>query len=168
MRFAGYCVHCDRIVVREADGSCPAGHSADGVTGRIVLVDDEPVPVLPRFNWGAFLLPFIWGPAHDQWVAMIFLSIWLFMDSIIATADKGGIPTTIGGVIVVVLTLTFQAYYAKRANGVAFRRVIGKQTVEEYVKRERVWAIACIPAALLLVAWMVWYHVAIAPVTPPQ
>ena len=168
VRFAGYCVMCDRIVERKADGSCPEGHSADGITGRIVLVDDERVPVLPRFNWGAFLLPFIWGPAHESWVGMIFLPIWLFMDSIISTADKGGIPTTIGSVIVVVLTLTFQAYYAKRANGVAFRRVTDRQTVEEYARRERLWAVACAPVAALLVAWMVWFHVVVAPGLPPQ
>ena len=169
VRFAGYCVLCDRIVERQSDGSCPVeGHTAEAVTGRIILVDDEPCPVLPRFNWGAFLLPFIWGPAHESWVGMLFLPIWLFMDSIIGTANKGGIPTTIGGIIVVVLTLTFQAYYAKRANGVAYRRVVGKMTVEEYARRERIWAIACAPVAALLVAWMLWFRIVVAPTLPPQ
>jgi hypothetical protein len=167
--FAGYCVLCDRIVKSQADGSCPEeGHTADAVTGRIVVVDDEPIPQLPRFNWAAFLLPFIWGPAHEQWVAALFLPIWLFMDSIISTADKGGIPTTIGGVIVVALTLTFQAFFAKRANGVAFRKLIETQTVEEYARRQRIWAIASAPVAALLVAWMVWFHIIVAPTLPPQ
>lgn len=163
VRFAGYCVGCDRIVERNSDGSCPQGHPAEAVSGRIVLVDDEPLPQLPRFNWGAFLLPFIWGPAHDQWAAGLFLPIWLFMDSIISTADKGGIPTTIGGVLVVTLTLAFQAYFAKRANGVAYRRVAGRMTVEEFARRERIWAFACAPAAALLVTWMVWFDVVVAP-----
>jgi hypothetical protein len=168
VRFAGYCVLCDRIVERVSDGSCPQGHPAEAVTGRIVLIDDAPVPALPRFNWAAFLLPFIWGPAHEEWAAALFLPIWLFMDSIISVANKGGIPTTVGGVIVVVLTLTFQAYYAKRANGVAYRRVIDTQSVEEYARRERIWAIASAPVALLLVVWMVWFHIVVAPTLPQQ
>lgn len=163
VRTAGYCVYCDRIVVRNADGSCPEGHPAEGVAGRITLVDDDPVPVLPRFNIAAFVLPIIWGPANGQWIGAIFLPIWLFMDSIISTANTGGIPTQIAAPVVVVLTLAFQAYFAKRANGVAFRRVCGRVSVEQYKRQQRIWAIACVPVAAALLAWAVWYSVVVRP-----
>ena len=166
--FAGYCAYCDRIVVREADGSCPEGHPAEGVAGRIVLVDGEEPEQLPRFNVAAFLLPFIWGPAHEQWVGAVFLPIWLFLDSIVATAGKGGVPTTIAAVMVVTLTLAFQAFFAKRANGVAFRRVIGRMTVSDFARRQRAWAWGAAPAAALMIAWMVWFRVVVAPTLPAR
>lgn len=168
IRFAGYCAQCDRIVMREDDGKCPEGHPAQGVVGKIVLVDGEMPEQLPRFNLAAFLLPFIWGPAHEEWVGAVFLPIWLFLDSIVATAQKGGVPATLGAVIVVVGTLGFQAFFAKRANGVAYRRVIGRMTVAEYARRERLWLWGAVPGAALLVAWMVWFHVAVAPTLPAQ
>jgi hypothetical protein len=163
VRTAGYCVYCDRIVVRDADGSCPEGHPAEGIAGRITLVDDDPVPVLPRFNIAAFVLPIIWGPAHGLWVGAIFLPIWLFMDSIIGAANSGGIPTQVAAPMVVVLTLAFQAYFAKRANGVAFRRVCGRVSVAEFKRHEIIWAIACVPAAAALLAWAIWFEVVVAP-----
>jgi hypothetical protein len=166
VRFAGYCSHCDRIVVREPDGSCPQGHPAEAIAGKVVLVDGETPEQLPRFNLAAFALPFIWGPAHEQWVGAVFLPIWLFLDSIVASANKGGVPSAVGAVVVVAGTLGFQAFFAKRANGLAYRRVIGRTSVAEFSRRQRLWAWGAVPAALLLVAWMVWFHIAIAPHLP--
>lgn len=165
-RVAGYCVECDRIVEQQPDGSCPQGHASQLVAGRIALADDEPVPSLPRFNIGAFVMPPIWGPAHEQWVGAIFLPIWLFMDSILGTANRGGVPTLVAAPTVVAVTLAFQAYFAKRANGVAFRAVCDRMSVDEFVRRERWWAVACVPAAVLLVAWAVWFDVAVRPTLP--
>lgn len=156
-------MHCDRIVEREPDGSCPSGHPADAVSGRIALFEDDPVPQLPRFNLSAFLLPFIWGPAHEQWVGAAFLPIWLFLDSIVGTANKGGVPGAVGAFVVVTVTLTFQAFFAKRANGVAYRRVMADTTVDEFRRRERIWTLASLPAAALLAAWVIWFHIAVAP-----
>ena len=166
VRTAGYCVYCDRIVVRQADGSCPEGHPAEGVSGRITLVDDDPVPVLPRFNVAAFVLPIIWGPANGQWVGAVFLPIWLFMDSIIGTANAGGIPTQIAAPVVVVLTLAFQAYFAKRANGVAFRRVCGRVSVAEFKRQQLIWAIASFPVSAALLGWAAWFSIVVRPTIP--
>jgi hypothetical protein len=166
VRFAGYCVYCDHIIERNPDGSCPKGHPSDGVSGRIVLVDDDPLPNLPPFNWAAFLMPFIWGPAHGQWVGAIFLPIWLFVDSILASARSGGAASMLGAAVVAGGTFAFEWFFAKRANGLAFRRVIGSQTAEEFARRQRVWAIAAVPAALLMLAWAAWFRVAAVP-TPP-
>ncbi len=158
VRFAGYCTYCDRIVERLPDGSCPGGHPAQVVSGRIPLDANMAVPQLPRFNLAAFLIPPIWGPAHGQWVGAIFLPMWLFMDSIIATAGRGGVWTTAAAFLVVGCTLAFGAFFAKRGNGLAYRRVCAQMSVEEYVRRERVWAIASVPAAAVLVGWALWFH----------
>lgn len=159
VRFAGYCVYCDHIVERAEDGGCPKGHPADGVTGRIVLIDDDPLPELPSFSWAAFLVPFVWGPAHGQWVGLLFLPIWVFVDSILGTAGRGG-AAAVGAAVVLAATLAFEWLFAKRANGLAFRRVITTQTAEEFTRRQRIWAIAAVPAAMLLLACAIWFHIA--------
>jgi len=158
VRFAGYCVYCDRMVERQPDGSCPKGHPSEAVSGRIPLDGTEDVPQLPRFNLAAFLIPPIWGPAHGQWVGAIFLPMWLFVDSIIASAGRGGAGTTVAAVIVVGCTLAFGAFFAKRGNGLAYRRVCGQMSVEQYVRRERVWAVVSVPVAAALIGWALWFH----------
>ena len=162
VRFAGYCVMCDRIVARASDGSCPAGHPAEAIAGRLLLGEGDPVPALPAFNLAAFLIPPIWGPAHGQWIGAFFLPMWLFVDSIIGSAGAAGAGTRIASTVVVVTTLAFQTFFAKRANGLAWRRIAEKTPVAEYVGRERLWAIASVPAAAALLGWAVWYHTAFA------
>jgi len=163
VRDAGYCVYCDRIVERADDGTCAEGHPLEAVTGHILLVDDDPLPSLPVFNWAAFLIPFVWGPLHGQWVGIVFLPIWLFVDSIISSARSGGAVSLVGAVVAVAGTLAFEWFFAKRANGLAFRRVMKTQTAEEFRRRQRTWAIAAVPVAALLFAWAVWFHVGVAP-----
>jgi hypothetical protein len=163
VRLAGYCVYCDRIVERADDDRCPEGHPARGIAGRIVLIDDDAVPALPRFNWAAFLIPFLWGPAHGQWVGAIFLPIWLFADSIVSSARSGGAVSTVAALVVASLTLLFGWWFAKRANGLAFRRVIATQTAEEFARRQRIWSIAAVLVATGLLGWAVWFRVVIAP-----
>ena len=165
-RTAGYCVMCDAIVERLPDGSCPQGHASEAVSGRIVLADDEPLPKLPRFNIAAFVMPPIWGPAHGQWAGVVFLPIWLFMDSIVGTANSGGIPSLIAAPTVIAITIAFEAFFAKRANGVAYRAVCDRMSVAEFKRRERWWAVACVPLAILLVAWAVYFDVVVRPTLP--
>lgn len=164
VRLAGYCLRCDRIVERTATGGCPSGHTADKVTGRLPLFDDEVVPRLPRFNTAAFLVPFIWGPAHGEWAGLLFLPVWLFMDAIVAVASRIGIAPTLAALAAVAFTLVLQALFAKRANGTAFCRVMGKMTAEEFVSRENRWALASTPATIALLAWAVWIGMTVAPV----
>ena len=156
--FAGYCSYCDRIVKRSVDGSCPEGHPAEAVAGRIPLVEDEAVPELPRFNLAAFLIPPIWGPAHGQWAGAVFLPIWLFMDSIIASAGRGGMVTRVAATVVVVSTLAFGVFFARHANGLAYRRVCERMSVDEYVRGQRVWTVVSIPAAAAIIGWALWFH----------
>jgi hypothetical protein len=161
IRSAAYCVLCDRMVECRPDGTCPDGHPANALSGAIPLGAADPVPQLPRFNIAAFALPPVWGPAHGQWVGAIFLPIWLFADSAIAAASRGGIAR-IGAVAVGVLTVAFQAFFAKRANGVAWRRVSDRMGIDLFVKRERVWALVCVPLGLLMLGWAFYYRLALA------
>jgi hypothetical protein len=160
LRQAGYCVLCDRMVERTTDGTCPDGHPAEAMFGRIMLEAGEEAPQLPRFNLGAFLVPFLWGPGHHQWVGVFFFPIWLFMDSIIRSAIRGPVALKIAAAFVVVATLAFEAHFAKRANGMAWRRVADRMTVEEFVRRERLWTLAMVPLFIVFVAWAVSFDMA--------
>lgn len=159
---AGYCVACNRIVVRDEEGACPAGHDARLVSGRIALSPNEEPPHLPRFSIAAFLVPPVWGPAHGQWAGAIFLPMWLFMDSVIASSQGRGAGLSAGAVFVTVATFGMQAWFASRANGIAWRRVADRVTVSEYLRRERTWIAAMIPLALLLYGWGLYYRLVLA------
>lgn len=162
VRQAGYCVRCDRIVERLPDGSCPKGHPAAGVTGRLVLGPGDAAPVLPRFNLAAFLIPPIWGPAHGQWEGAIFLPLWLFADSTFRTAGRGGV-TLAAAVIVGAGTLAAMAWFGKRANGLAWRRRWREVSVAEYVRTERVWAFAAVPLAVVLLGAALYFDLVVLP-----
>lgn len=153
-RSAGYCAICDRMVERADGGACPLGHPSAAVFGRVPLSDGEPVPSLPRFNWAAFALPPIWGIAHGDLAGFFFMPIWLFADSAVASYRVSPLTKAMA-IAVVVLTLAFQAFYAKRANGLAWRRVCDRMSVEQFAKRQRAWAIACVPVGAALVGWAI-------------
>lgn len=165
LRSAGYCVVCDRIVEVASDGGCTANpsHPVAGISGIVRLSADEPVPVLPSFNWAAFLVPPVWGPAHGQWAGVIFLPIWLFADSAVASASQRGGAATVGAAVIVVLTAAAQAWFGKRANGLAWRHVAGRTSIEQFAAAQRRWAIAMVPVAALMFAWATYYQLTLAP-----
>jgi hypothetical protein len=125
----------------------------------MLLSADEPVPVLPRFNLAAFLIPLFWGPVNGQLVGALFLPIWLFADSAITSAIQRGGWMWIAAVVVACGTLGFQYFFARHANGVAFRRLIGRVSVDEYLRRQRLWAIVAVPVAALLLGWAIYFDV---------
>lgn len=164
LRSVGYCVYCDALVERRADGTCDQRHPPEAIAGRILLLDDEPIPQLPRFNWAAFFLPPIWGPAHGQWAGAFFLPIWLFADSAIFSAVRQGGWFWVAAVVVFSGTLGFEYFFARRANGVAFRRVMASMTLAEYERRQRTWTWFAVPAGVALIGWGIYFDIVLAPV----
>lgn len=164
LRSAGYCVYCDRLVERDEHGGCSraADHPAEGVSGVVWLAEGEPVPALPRFSVGAFLMPPVWGPAHGLWAGVIFLPLWVFADGAVASAlERGGLATA-GAVAIVTLTIVAQAWFAKRGPGLAWRRVCDRVSVAAFARSERWWAIAMVPVALLVFGWAAYYRFVVA------
>lgn len=157
LRDAGYCVGCNRIVVRRADGCCPQGHAAEAIAAHLMLADDDPIPHLGRFNVAAFLVPWLWGPVHGQWAGAFFLMVWLFADGAIASAGEGALSLA-GAAVIACSTLAAQAWFASRANGLAWRRVADRVPLDRFRSRQRWWAIGAFPVAAGVVAWATWFH----------
>lgn len=120
---------------------------------------------IPRLNVGALFLPLIWGPAHGMWATILFYPIWLFADNTFYTAFTERTPLAIAVALVVLLTLTAgtvafailgQPFAAHRAASLG-------QDKETYLKRERIWTVACVAAGLVMIAAATYYNLVIRP-----
>ena len=85
---AGYCAHCNKLVVRDASAGCSAGgHGPQSVRGLVDLNADGEIPYqLPRFNWAAALFPALWGPVHGVWAGAVVFPLLIFMDNALRVA----------------------------------------------------------------------------------
>lgn len=128
------------------------------VEGRTQLGSGDPLPALPRFSWAAFALPPVWGPAHGQWAGAAFLPIWLFLDNIVLAAMSRGVGLKVAAVLVLLATLGFQLFFAKRANGQAWRRVCDHESIGSFIAAQRRWAMLCVPLGVALLLWALWFR----------
>lgn len=151
----GYCALCNKLVRREAGAVCPNGHESQYVLGAQILPRDAETPELPVFNWGAFFMPPIWGPAHGNLVAGLVLPLWLFMDSALQAAIYGigegaSLAALIayrgGAALIVIVTLALMFWYGRRGWGTAwsfvYRTGASKKSFERFKREQFWWAIA--------------------------
>ncbi|MDR1359311.1 MAG: hypothetical protein LBJ48_08200 [Coriobacteriales bacterium] len=126
---------------------------------------------LPRINWGALLMPAVWGPVHGQWITILFYPLWLFADTSLTNAvifgglgsgllSTGGLATILAATVVLgTAAVTF--LYASTAGRKAYLRVAERMTLQEYLARERVWTVVCALIALLFIVLATWYNLAV-------
>ncbi len=159
MRTAGFCYECRRLVERMPDGSCPAGHHPGSIAGRMTLLDDRELPQLPVFNWGAFFMPMIWGPANGLWAGMILFPVWLFADSIFMSAYRNGGGLYVAAFAVGVLTLWFMAWFARTASISAYMRVSDRMTIAAFNNRQKKWAVGGAVFFIGVMALATYYNI---------
>ena len=150
-RHAGHCIVCNRMVERRADGSCPAGHAPAAVAGDIELAQGEGLPRLPGFNWGAFLLPPIWGVVHGMWAGIFFVPLWVFVDNAMKATAGRAVWMQVLAWLTLAGTLAFQFEYGRTANRLAWRKACERMTLSDYVRRQRLWAAGGAVVAVALV-----------------
>lgn len=130
------------------------------LTDEQIAEEEKFLEGLPRVNWGAFIMPGVWGPAHGFWVSILFYPLWVFLDYLIFGAYINPEPWTIafaavGIVVTLALTIVFaivsQPFAAHRAENNGLTR-------EEYLKRERIWTVVCIIIAIAALAWATYYN----------
>lgn len=114
---------------------------------------DPPAPI-PRFNWGAFFIPPIWGVANGQWPGVFFLPLWVFVDNMVQGPHPFGVWNLVIGWSIAAATLGAQAVYAANANRIAWSRVAGRMTPEQFARRQRVWGIAGVIVIAGMIVWI--------------
>lgn len=120
-------------------------------------VSTELPPGLPSFNWGAFLIPPIWGMAYGQWAGVFFLPAWAFVDNMIRGSYEQGVWTSWIGWAMAVATVGLQAAYARTANRIWWHRSQDAEAIERYVLRQRRWAIAGVVIVVAMTVWIVLF-----------
>lgn len=131
------------------------------LTDEQIAQEERFLKGLPRMNWGALLMPGIWGPAHGFWISLLFYPLWLVADNLIfaayASPSAGSIAVaaavgaaTIG--FTVAFALVSQPIAAHRAEEAGVSR-------QQYLKRQRIWAVICFVLAVAAVAWATYYNI---------
>lgn len=112
-------------------------------------------PPIPRFNWGAFLIPPVWGVAHGQWAGVFFVPLWVFVDNMVRGPRPFGVWTVLLGYSMAAVTLGCQVAFAANANRLAWSRVAGHMALDEFVRRQRIWAVAGAFGVVAIAAWII-------------
>lgn len=142
----------------ESDGAHIAEFTDEEIAG-----EEEFLRGLPRINLGALIMPGIWGPAHGFWVCILFYPLWIFADYMFYGAYA--MPeawTIVLAVITAVLLVAIHVGFALVAGPQSAHRAehLGVSR-EAYLKRERIWAVACIVIAIVALAWATYYNLEI-------
>ena len=122
--------------------------------GSEPLVSTELPEGLPGFNWGAFLLPPVWGVAYGQWVGVFFLPAWAFVDNMIRGSYELGLWTSWVGWGMAATTLALQAGYARTANRIWWHRTGDPAAIERYVRHQRGWVVAGVLTVAVMTVWI--------------
>ena len=120
---------------------------------------------LPYFNWGALLMPPIWGPGHGEIAVVLFYPQWLFVDNLIyaATQEPSALSISLAVIalaVIVSITLVYGRISQPRA---AHRAEAAGKTRQQYIATERKWAVACALIAVVFVSLATYYNLFIRP-----
>ena len=120
---------------------------------------------VPRFNIGAFLLPPVWGPAHGIWATILFYPIWLVADNVFYAAFAERTPIAIVvAVLVLAALVALTVAFAILSQPYAMHRAIERGlSREEYLRRQRYWAIGCAIGGAALIVFATIYNLNIRP-----
>lgn len=135
------------------------------LTEEQIAREDEFMKGMPRLNIGALFLPPIWGPAHGMWATILFYPIWLFADNAFYAAftERSVLAIVVALVIFATLTAGTVVFAILGQPFAAHRAVNRGKTKEEYLRRERVWAVASVIAGCLMLAGATYYNLVIRP-----
>lgn len=135
------------------------------LTDEQIAREEKFLEGVPRVNVGALFLPPIWGPAHGMWATILFYPVWLFADNAFYAAFSERTPLAVAVALFVLVTLTagtvaFAVVSQPMAAHRAAQRGLDKAA---YLKRERVWAVACVIAGTAMLAAATYYNLVIRP-----
>jgi hypothetical protein len=163
MRYVGLCKQCKRFVELGPTFAClGGGHPKADIAVAMLVEKDEPLPRLPRMNWGALFMPALWGPGHGQWFMILFYPLWLFLDNLIYGAVRGTGPVWLA-VAAGLMAAAFTVFYARNANYYGYLRVVQEKSPEEYLRGERFWTVLGVVIGVAFLVFATWYNLAVRP-----
>lgn len=109
---------------------------------------------LQGFNWGAMLVPPIWGVAYGQWAGVFFLPAWAFVDNMIRGSYELGMQTSWLGWTMALATLGLQAGFARTANRIWWHRTQDHAAIERYARHQRLWAVGGVVTLAVMGVWI--------------
>ena len=133
------------------------------LTDEQIAQEEKFLKGLPRVNIGALVMPGIWGPAHGFWACILFYPLMIFIDYVVYGAyikpEAWTIALAVIGVALyiaasVVFSIMSQPFAAHRAETKGVSR-------EQYLKRERIWAVVCVIVLIIALAWATYYNLEI-------
>ena len=133
------------------------------LTDEQIAQEEKFLKGLPRVNIGALVMPGIWGPAHGFWACILFYPLMIFIDYVVYGAyikpEAWTIALAVFGVVIyvavsVVFSIVSQPFAAHRAEAKGVSR-------EQYLKRERIWAVVCVIILIIALAWATYYNLEI-------
>ena len=133
------------------------------LTDEQIAQEEKFLKGLPRVTIGALVMPGIWGPAHGFWACILFYPLMIFIDYVVYGAyikpEAWTIALAVIGVALyiaasVVFSIVSQPFAAHRAEAKGVSR-------EQYLKRERIWAVVCVIVLIIALAWATYYNLEI-------
>lgn len=135
------------------------------LTDEQIREEDRFLKGLPRVNVAALLMPPIWGPAHGFWVTILYYPAWLVADNLFYSAYiEPNVFSIILTILVFLGLLAITVIFSIVSQPIAAHRAQDKgQTREQYLKRQRYWAIAMAVLAVIMIGLATYYNLEIRP-----
>lgn len=116
---------------------------------------------LPRINIAALLLPPIWGPFHGFWITILYYPAWILTDNLIYAAWVDPSTMSIFFAALTVLTLlALTIIFSIVSQPIAAHKAEDKGVSrQEYLRKQRYWAIGCAIGAVIMLALASYYNV---------
>lgn len=143
----------------------PTASPAAELTDEQIAQEEAFMRGLPRVNWGALLLPPVWGAGHGMMPTILFYPAWLLADNCFyaAWAEPTPLSVAVAAVVLAILVavtvgfaLVSQPLAAHRAESMGVDRAT-------YLRRERRWAVGCAIGGAAMIALATYYNLAIRP-----
>lgn len=136
-----------------------------GLSENDIQRENEFLADIPFLNWGAFFMAPIWGIAHGDWPAVLFYPLWIFCDNLVyfAWMNPSTLNIVLAGVTLLVMGLIMLAYARVSSPRSAHRAAQQGYTLEQYLKREKQWAVGMAIIAIVMLALATWYNLCIRP-----
>ena len=135
------------------------------LTDEQIAAEEEFMRGLPRFNLAAFLIAPIWGPAHGFWITILFYPAWVLFDNVVYTAVfEPSALSIIVAILSLALIIGVSVIFSLTAQPIAAHRAEDKGiSRERYLKRQRIWAVASVVIAIIMITLATWYNIAYRP-----